>query len=97
MNYWIHPEAAEELSEAALYYGTEASKEISLSFLLEFERVRELLIWNQELGSEIEQGMRIFHLQKFPYGVVYCTDDAGPQIYAISHHRRRPGYWKSRV
>ena len=97
MSYWLHPYAAEELSEAAQYYVGEASVEIALAFLLEFERVRDLLIWNQELGSEFEQGMRVFHLQKFPYGVVYCVDDAGPQIYAICHHRRKPGYWKDRL
>jgi toxin ParE1/3/4 len=97
VSYWIHPEAEEELSNAALFYAAEASREIALAFLLEFERVRDLLIWNQGLGTEFESGLRVFHFQKFPYGVVYCADEAGPQIYAVCHQRRKPGYWKNRV
>ena len=97
MNYWIHPEAEQELSDAALFYAATASKEIALAFLHEFGRVRDLLVWNQDLGTELAQGMRVFHLQKFPYGVIYFKDDAGPQIYAVCHHRRKPGYWTSRI
>jgi toxin ParE1/3/4 len=97
VNYWIHPEAAEELNDAALYYAENASKEIARAFVAEFERVKNLVIWNQNMGREFLQGVRILYFHRFPYGLVYCTDNTGPQIYAICHHRREPGYWKDRT
>jgi toxin ParE1/3/4 len=97
VSYWIHPEAEEELGQAAQFYATEASRDVALAFLVEFERVRDLLIWNQEIGIGVGQGFRIFHLQKFPYSVIYAGDEVGPQIYAVCHQRRKPGYWKNRA
>lgn len=34
---------------------------------------------------------------RFPYSLIYEEDaDEGPQIYAVGHQRREPGYWSSR-
>lgn len=98
MNYWIHPAAEAELSEAAAYYATHASRTIAEALLIEFERVRDLLVGNQQLGVRTELGMRLFHFDRFPYTIIYEeNEDLGPQIYAVAHQRRRPGYWSSRT
>jgi hypothetical protein len=47
VTYSIHPDAEVELGDAAMYYATHASGLIAAAFLVEFERVRDLLIENQ--------------------------------------------------
>lgn len=71
MSYWVHPEAEVELRDAAVYYATHASRHIAEAFLVEFERIRDLLIRNQQMGYRTEHGMRVFHFDRFPYTIVY--------------------------
>ena len=97
MSYWLHEEAEVELGDAASYYAEHATPRIAVAFLSEFERVIELLQLNQKLGTRKDQGMRSYPFQRFPYSLVYREDDAaGPQVYAVAHDSREPGYWQSR-
>jgi len=98
MRYSIHPDAEAELDEAAEYYATHASKMIALAFLAEYERIRDLLVENQQCGPRSENGLRVYHFDRFPYTIVYEENDVnGPQIYAIAHQSREPGYWSDRT
>ena len=98
MSYWIHPDAEVELGDAAVYYATHASGLIALAFLAEYERVRDLLVENQRRGPHGEGGLRVYHFDRFPYSVVYEEDEIhGPQVLAIAHQSREPGYWSVRV
>lgn len=98
MSHWIHPEAEAELGDAAVYYATHASRAIAEAFLAEYERVLEILIENQQRGPHGEHGMRVYYFDRFPYSVIYAEDPAlGPQIFAIAHQSREPGYWGSRL
>ncbi len=49
MNYSIHPDAEAEFGDAATYDATHASELIALAFLAEFERVRDLLLVENQL------------------------------------------------
>ena len=98
MSYSIHPEAEAELGDAAVYYATHASRMIALAYLAKYERVRDLLIENQSRGPHGEDGLRVCHFDRFPYTVVYEEDEAnGPQIFAVAHRSREPGYWGDRI
>lgn len=98
MNYFIHPDAEAELGDAAEFYAASASPNIADAFLCEFERVVELLIENQQRGPHGEDGLRTYHLNRFPFTVVYDEDKAlGPQIFAVAHQSREPGYWHDRL
>jgi plasmid stabilization system protein ParE len=97
VSHWIHPGAEAELTDAAVYYATHASQAIAEAFLAEYERVRDLLIENQQRGPYGEDGLRVYHFDRFPYTVVYDEDpDKGPQILAVAHQSREPGYWSAR-
>ncbi|MES2228428.1 MAG: type II toxin-antitoxin system RelE/ParE family toxin [Pseudomonadota bacterium] len=97
MSYWLHDEAERELGDAAVYYAEHATPKIAVAFLAEFERVVELLQLNQQLGTRKEEGMRSYPFQRFPYSLVYREDSkAGPQVYAVAHQSREPGYWQGR-
>lgn len=98
MSYSIHPEAETELGDAAVYYATHASQMIALAFLAEFERVRDLLVENQKRGLHGDEGLRVYHFERFPFTVMYEEDEVnGPQIFAIAHQSREPGYWSDRI
>ena len=97
MSYWLHEEAERELGDAAVHYAEQASQKIAIAFLAEFERVIEILELNQHLGTQKEEGMRSYPFRRFPYSIVFReNDEAGPQVYAIAHQSREPGYWQGR-
>ena len=98
MTHWIHPDAEIELGDAAVYYATHASGAIAEAFLAEYERVRDLVIENQQRGPHAEGGLRVYHFDRFPYTLIYAEDPRrGPQILAVAHQRREPGYWDGRT
>ncbi len=98
MTHWIHPDAEAELGDAAVYYATNATTAIATAFLAEYERVRDLIVENQQRGPHLDGGLRVYHLDRFPYTLVYAVDDVrGPQIYAVAHQSREPGYWTDRT
>ncbi len=98
MTFSIHPDAEAELGDATTYYAAHASKLIAAAFLAEFERVRDLLVENQQRGPHGDDGLRVYHFSRFPYSVIYEEDQVnGPQIYALAHQSREPGYWADRI
>jgi plasmid stabilization system protein ParE len=98
MKYWIHPDANEELHASGDYYATNANNSVAFAFISEFERVIALLIENQQRGPHSENGIRLYHFKQFPFTVFYEEDELkGPQIFAVAHQSREPGYWKDRL
>ncbi len=81
MSYWLHPEAEAELGDAAVFYAEHASRRVAEAFLAEFECVLDLLVENQFRGPHGEFGLRVYYFDRFPYTVIYETDEhQGPQI-----------------
>lgn len=98
MSHWLHPDAEAELGDAAVYYATHASRDIAEAFLAEYERVRHLIVENQQRGPHLGGGLRVCHFDGFPYSLVYEEDlNRGPQIYAVAHQSQEPDYWASRT
>lgn len=98
MSHWLHPDAEAELGDAAVYYATHASLAIAEAFLAEYERVRDLLVENQRRGPHLDDGLRVYYFDRFPYSLIYAEDtERGPQIYAVAHQSREPGYWSDRT
>jgi len=98
VTHWIHPDAEAELGEAAVYYLTMANRSIAEAFLAEYERVRDLIVENQRRGPRTDGGLRVYHFDRFPYTLIYEEDGVrGPQIYAVAHQSREPGYWNART
>ena len=71
MTHSIHPDAEAELGDAAVYYATHANRAIAEAFLAEYERVRDLIIENQQRGPHAEDGPRVYHFDRFPYTLIY--------------------------
>lgn len=98
MSGWLHPEAEAELGDAAAYYAEHASPAVAYAFLAEFQRVQDLLVDNPLRGPHAEDGLRLYHFDRFPYTVIYESDTQGNLlIYAVAHQHRKPGYWTERT
>jgi plasmid stabilization system protein ParE len=96
MKYEFHPEAEQELYEAASRYESELS-DLGLRFVDEVERVIQLLLEQPELGSRLDEAMRHFVLRRFPFSIVYAVLSDLVYVVAIAHGSREPGYWRPRV
>jgi plasmid stabilization system protein ParE len=96
MNYWLHPEAKEDLREAAEHYRERAGNSLSQSFFTEFERSIYVLLQHPGLGALWRHGKRRHLLRRFPYSLIYTIAAEEIRILAIAHQSRRPGYWRRR-
>ena len=45
------------------------------------------------LGNE---GIRHLVLRRFPYDIIFISDQNSNTVLAFAHHSRRPGYWRDR-
>jgi hypothetical protein len=43
-----------------------------------------------------EDGISFVVLDRYPYTIFFDLTDNQAVVLAIAHHRRRPGYWRSR-
>ena len=96
MNYEFHPEAEQELHEAAARYESEIA-ELGFRLVDEVEHVIQLLLEHPDLGSRLDSELRHFVLRRFPFSVVYAVTSEIVHVLAIAHGSREPGYWRPRV
>jgi plasmid stabilization system protein ParE len=91
----FHPAAAAEV-EAAVQWYAERSSIAAAAFAAEVntcvERVREA----PERWPRYVYETRRYLFPHFPFSLVYRVRHEEIEIVAVAHHRRRPGYWRSR-
>ncbi len=91
-----HPEAVSEIRHAATWYD-EQVKGLGLDFLLEVRSTESRILEHPEAWPDYEAGTRRCIMQKFPFAIVYRTSKEALEIIAVSHCKRKPGYWKERL
>jgi plasmid stabilization system protein ParE len=96
MKYWLHPEAEEDLREAAGHYRERAGSSLSQSLFTEFERSVNVVLQHPGLGALWRHGKRRYIMRRFPYSLIYTIVAEEIRILAVAHHSRRPGYWRRR-
>jgi plasmid stabilization system protein ParE len=96
MIYSLHPEAEQDLREAADYYRERAGTALVQAFFAEFEHSMRLLMQHPLLGALWLHGKRRLALNHFPYAVMYTIAVEEIRVLALAHQSRRPGYWRKR-
>jgi len=96
MRVEFHPEAELELIEAASYYELQVPG-LGGDFEVEVRRATDLLQQYPEIGPQLDDELRQFVLNRFPYTLIYSVSSAVLHILVVGHQSRRPGYWRSRV
>ncbi len=96
IGYRFLPEAEEEMSEAAVFYEA-ASVSLGTDFLEDVQEVVNTLRSHPELGARVDINLRRALLHRFPFSLIYSVEVDAILIVSIAHHRKRPGYWESRI
>lgn len=97
MRYRFHPAVEAEHYETIQFYESR-SKGLGSDDLIEVERVMQRVVEAPQ-RYRVERGpnIRSASLVRFPYKIIYRELEGEVQVLAVSHKRRRPGYWASRV
>src|SRR6266404_2728156 len=96
MELRFHVAALEELDGAIRHYdGIRAGlgQELHREVMKTIEAIRE----NPKIGGSVGADIRRRNVARFPYGIIFKATDSDVTIYAIMHHKRKPGYWRKRV
>ena len=94
MNLRFLDPAEEEILATAQVYEDQAVG-LGERFLDEVEGCVDLLLDRPHIGKRVGD-FRRFPLRKFPFTLIYALEDDDLIVVAVSHHRRRPGYWMGR-
>lgn len=92
------PEAAQELTDAAVYLA-ESSGLIELGERL----LREVALCEQRIAERpnawppVARRCRRYLVTTYPYQIIYRVEGDSVRIYAFAHVKRRPGYWTKRL
>lgn len=96
MTFSLHPGAEQDVADAVDFYVEQAGAIVAERFLVEFERVAELLARHPGFGTPTTKGRRVFPLGIFPYSVIYRKLETGVRIFVVRHQHRKPGYGSGR-
>ena len=92
----IHPEAIAEAQAANRWY-LERSASAAEAYLAELDLAVEAIAAHPKMWPRYVHGTRRYVFHRFPFYLVYRETANSIEIIAVTHGRRKPGYWKSRV
>lgn len=96
MKLEFHPDAEEELVEAASRYEAELAG-LGARFYAELRAACEILLEYPDIGTQVDAELRKLVLESFPYSLVYSQIGNALYILAVAHERRWQGYWRERL
>jgi toxin ParE1/3/4 len=97
VNYWLHPEAAQEHKNQVAYYEqiqAGLGKRYHTAFIDCLSRIQaNPTSFRIVVSPDIRRTM----FKVFQFDVIYRQVEGVVQILAIAHHRRQPAYWQGRA
>lgn len=97
MTYRFHPGAENEHFEIIGFYESRQPG-LGAAYLTEFEQLMSSVVsMPGRYRIERKPDIRVVSLIKFPYRIIFRDNNAGIQILAVSHKKRRPDYWLGRL
>lgn len=85
-----------ELDDAINWYNAQAPG-LGSAFLVESVKVFRLIEQHPDAWHPMTAAIRRCRFARFPYGVIYTSDDQGVLVIAIAHLHRKPVYWRERL
>lgn len=93
----FHPDAKEELREAAAYYEHQSAG-LGKAVRSEVQKVMKLVQKLPALGLRYQETeLRKIIVKRFPYTIYYRELADCIWVAAVAHQERKPGYWMSRT
>ena len=88
--------AEAEVDEAVAYFD-EQRQGLGDRFEQDLLATINFVIEHPLSGKSLNERVRKFRLRTFRYNLIYVIDELDIVVVAVAHHRRRPGYWHSRL
>jgi toxin ParE1/3/4 len=92
----FHPKADREFTVHALFY-ERSEPGLGNRFIDEIECGIDILISQPQIGRLLDEELRRFVLDDFPFSLIYRIESERIWIVAVAHQSRRPGYWRERI
>jgi plasmid stabilization system protein ParE len=94
--YRFDPRAWQEIEAGDDWY-LQRSADASLGFIAAISDGLDCISQSPQRWPKYLYGTRRFVLYRFPFSIVYLDESDVLSIVAVAHHKRKPGYWKSRL
>jgi hypothetical protein len=91
----FHPQAEQEYLRALAWY-RERSLIAAVNFERAFDQAVERIRDSPQRWPIYVAHFRKYTLRQFPFSIVYQDFPSEIVVFAVSHGRRKPGYWKDR-
>ena len=95
MRVRLHPEAENEMIEAAAYYEAQQA-DLGKRFLATIQDATNNILINPRLYPVVDLDVRRCLTKVFPFGVLFRIEPDAIVIVAVMHLARHPDYWKHR-
>jgi plasmid stabilization system protein ParE len=95
MNASWHPEAEAELISAARWYSARVPG-LGGDFLDAVDTAVRDILSDPTRFASLSDGIRLYLLSRFPYGIYFRAIGDTARILAVRHHRQHPDAWKGR-
>ncbi|MDP2109264.1 MAG: type II toxin-antitoxin system RelE/ParE family toxin [Thiobacillus sp.] len=92
----FNAEALAEAEEATHWYRDNGGTQPSHAFVQELRCVIRLAAETPKLGSPGSHNVLRLYLKRFPYTLVYRSQNETLRVIAVAHQSRCPGYWAGR-
>ncbi|MCR4290435.1 MAG: hypothetical protein NUV86_09285 [Candidatus Scalindua sp.] len=96
MNYFFHPEAEAEFTQAIDYY-EECEEGLGYDFAVEVYSSIQRIVSYPKAWPVIDDEIRRSLVRRFPYGIFYSEKKEEIFILAVMNLHRKPDYWKQRI
>jgi toxin ParE1/3/4 len=104
LSFRLLRQARIELLDAALWYkregGLDVARDFGADYRAQVTRARRMPRSGHPVAGmppDLDCEVRRFLMQRFPYAVVVACGSSEVVVIAVSHQRRRPGYWLRRL
>ena len=92
----FHPEVEEEISYSYHWY-EEKSKGLGNKSISEIQNSLERIKANPRANQIVEKEIRRSLISKFPFGILYATENDTVYVLAVMHLKKKPFYWLNRM
>lgn len=89
------PARREFLKEVVFY--DEQELVLGAAFAQAVEEATARALTFPDAGSPATKNTKRVFVKRFPFSVVYRSDEEGILVFAVAHHSRSPEYWVSRI
>ena len=93
----LAPQARAEYLEIQSWYLEHGGVWPAERFITEFARVSGIIEQNPRLWAEYEPGIRRALFKGLPFALHYMLRSDHVYVLAVTHQRRKPGYWRDRI